>query len=332
MKTSNISKEEIKTVRQIFELRNSGKKYKEISDLTGIKKERVYNIYNLNIKKYLPIIQKYNLKREIKNKDADKVYSIEDIDMVKRIFELRNKGYKLWQISQDVNRTETTVFNILNGRSFGLIAKKYNLKVDKVGESLSNLKFREDQLLSMKEMIEEGYTLHEVSNSFKGTAEFTIKQIFTGKLKGYNDFFKSMNIEVSHLKDILDSRDFSKEDIKEIFRLYNSGLNKSEIAVIFKKNRSFISWIIRGKGYKDVLEELKITPHKKERYIFSEEEVILIFERYNNGESKKSIACSFDVSISPIDNILNHKTERYLDIINKHHLRKVKRGEKKNLS
>ncbi|MEK4907449.1 hypothetical protein [Niallia sp. FSL M8-0099] len=243
-------------------------------------------------------------------------YPESTINKVKTMFQMRNEGSTLQEIGNTFNVTREAVRLILKGESYKDIIERYNLKVENMKQIRFGY-FTKQQLLYISKRINEGVEIDLISQELK-ISEATLRKHIL-KNKEVEKFLRNNEVDVKKLRQCFDNRDFSKNDIINIFKLYGEGKSQSEIGKLYGVRQTHISNILRGEYYIKEIKELGLTPVYTN---LKEENIIYIFSLYNSGLSQSEIAKKLNVTVGAINLNLNGKSNFSKKIIEKYKLTK----------
>lgn len=200
----DVQYEELKgKVIKIFDMRNTGYSYREISNETDESISIVIKILtNQGSKEVKEIIKENNLK-------VAETIDVELKNLVQRIFELKNSGHTYEQIESMTNKDASFIYRVLNNqgnKNVKKIIKNNKLFVNSNIEKQKRISKprqprsyiyspeEEQKVIDMFKMRNEGYTLQKVADKYDVTRE-SVRQTLSGIVK--RDIIKKYNLKIN---------------------------------------------------------------------------------------------------------------------------------------
>jgi DNA-binding CsgD family transcriptional regulator len=179
------------------------------------------------------------------------------------------EGHTLRQIGEFIGRNNSTVSQIVRGRSYRdssgpIRSLKSQKEVNKSGSLSASAKLDEEDVASIKNLLLSGLTLKEIANQFE-VNESLISQIGSGKIWGHVGV--PLNLEKTRNgKKAPRGEKHWKAQLDELTVSYikwhlSIGVACSLLAKYFKVSRSVITGIARGINWKHV-KPSKSSPHR----------------------------------------------------------------------
>ncbi|MDF2533885.1 MAG: hypothetical protein K0R18_42 [Bacillales bacterium] len=272
--------------------------------------------------------RKYTKRKPLKERKTHvRSYSEDQIAFVLNVFKMRNEKKSIGYIADKLGTTRQNISLILNGKSNKAIIDKYNLTLspEVKGQHISMEKTPDDIILTIFELYKQDVKIEEISE-LMNIKLFTLQSILTGKAK-------TKQLQRLHIKpyETLANKQFSKDDIVEIFALKKQGMSQVKIAEKYSTWQTTISSILTGRMYNKEREELGLEPIALKN-MFNEDDIKKIFKLQNKMMTHEEIAKKFDCKAGTISAVLNKKI--YKEISDTFNLKAIKhwRGQyiKKN--
>nr|DAN30629.1 MAG TPA: homing endonuclease [Caudoviricetes sp.] len=167
---------------------------------------------------------------------------------------LENNCHNISEIARIVGCSRTNVDNILRGRTYKKISKKYKLSnytkrtiFSKSGDLSERTKYSDKDIHKVCELIDSGrYSLHEISEKTNISYQ-TIRNVYYGVCrKSVSSQYNFMKIKEHPLYEK------KRKNVINACKLLDDGLNTREVSVELGVSRSFVRNILSGNTWKDI--------------------------------------------------------------------------------
>ena len=220
-------------VEEICKLLEQGYRNSEVANMLSVDQEKVINIhYGRTHKK---ISSKYNLKKIRKDR-------IEE-SRVELICYMIKSGFRNSTICQIFNIDRSIISQIRCGKIYTKISSKYGIKPIQQSKSAVIVRFTDEEVHQICELIQDGYSNSYISKKFN-VDRTRISNIRCGR--SYKHITKSYNLYINKLKESV---------VREICKMIDEGYKYKEISEKFNIAMPTISNIRTGRIHRNITKD-----------------------------------------------------------------------------
>ena len=237
--------------------------------------------------------------------------NIDDLAL-KDVFDMYNKGFTTGEIGKKYNVPGSYIYQILSFQVRRGDIERLSLKPISIEHRQYNEYKSDIDDLALKDifnMYNEGFTTGEIGKKYNVSGTYIYEILSFRKRRDDSERLSLTPISVNHKPRIYSN--LTKNDILDIFNLFNSGISCNDIANKYNISVAYTRDILRGRAKLKEIHELKLEP-VKETHISSKIINKIIYDILYLNKTDDEIISKYNVTKNfIIDLKYNHSCKEY---------------------